>query len=425
MSNALAIAGVTAVLRDLLHEGLINHDLPSAVGVVKVTADPPDIIQTGPEEEDRLNLFLYSVTPNQGWRNNGLPSSDGQGNRISNPALALDLHYLLTAYGTKGFHQEILLGYGMQILHETPVLTRDDIRRALNPVPAVPPDPAVPVDGSALPGAFAFLSAADLAEQAEQIRITPYYMNIEELSRLWTATKANYRAACAYHISVVLIESRRAARSALPVRRRNLLTLPLERPYIDRVTPQAVAGGALLTLNGRNLRNEVVKVNVGGMEQDPATLAPDELTVLVPGSLRAGVNTVQVVHKLNFGTGAPSDPHRGFESNAVAFMLIPSVTAPATVAAGADLALTVTPAVERAQKVVVLLDERAFLLAPRPAGSAPTNTLTFPVPADLPPKDYLVRVQVDGAQSALTLQSDADEPDPLKKKYVSPAVTVT
>ena len=425
MSNALAIAGVTAVLRDLLHEGLIDHDLPSDVGVVKVTSDPPDIILTGPDEEDRLNLFLYQVTPNQGWHNNSLPSRDAQGNRTANPPLALDLHYLLTAYGTKSFHQEILLGYGMQILHETPVLTRDDIRRALNPVPVVPPDPPVPVDGSALPGAFAFLSAADLAEQAEQIRITPYYMNTEELSKLWTATKANYRATCAYHVSVVLIESRHAARSALPVRRRNLLVLPLQRPYIDRVTPQSIASGGTLTLTGRNLRGEVTKVNVGGVEQDPATLAAAELTLVVPGSLRAGVNTVQVVHKLNFGTGAPADPHRGFESNAVAFMLIPAITVPATVAAGADLTITVTPAVERAQKVVVLLDDRAFLLPSRPVGSPPATTLTLPVPADLPPKGYLVRVQVDGGESALALQTDAQEPDPLKKQYVSPVVNVT
>ena len=164
----------------------------------------------------------------------------------------------------------------MQILHETPILTRDDIRRALNPVPAVPPDPTVPVNGSILPGGFALLSAADLAEQAEQIRITPQYLSTEEISKLWAATKANYRATCAYHVSVVLIESRRAARAALPVRRRNLLVLPLERPQIDRVAPQAVASGATLTLTGRNLRAELTKVNVGGVEVDPATLGRDD-----------------------------------------------------------------------------------------------------------------------------------------------------
>ena len=425
MSNALAIAGVTAVLRDLLHEGLIDHDLPSDVSNVKVTSEPPDIIATGPNEEDRLNLFFYQATPNAGWRNVGFPERDAAGSRVANPPLALDLHYLLTAYGAKSFHAEILLGYGMQILHETPILTRDDIRRALNPVPVVPPDPPVPVNGSILPGAFALLSAADLAEQAEQIRITPQYLTTEEISKLWAATKANYRATCAYHVSVVLIESRRAARAALPVRRRNLLVQPLERPHIDRVVPQSVASGATLTLAGRNLRAELTKVSIGGVEEDPTTLAASALTVAVPGSLRAGVNAVQVVHKLAFGTGAPADPHRGFESNAVAFMLIPTIAVPATVARGADLPIAVTPLVERTQKVVVLLDDRAFLLPARPEGSPPAGTVTLRVPADLPAKTYLVRVQVDGAESALAVQSDAVEPDPLKKQFVAPAVVVT
>ena len=425
MSNALAIAGVTAVLRDLLHEGLIDHDLPSDVSNVKVTSEPPDIIATGPNEEDRLNLFFYQATPNAGWRNVGFPERNAAGGRVANPPLALDLHYLLTAYGAKSFHAEILLGYGMQILHETPILTRDDIRRALNPVPVVPPDPPVPVNGSILPGAFALLSAADLAEQAEQIRITPQYLTTEEISKLWAATKANYRATCAYHVSVVLIESRRAARAALPVRRRNLLVQPLERPHIDRVVPQSVASGATLTLVGRNLRAELTKVSIGGVEEDPTTLAASTLTVAVPGSLRAGVNTVQVVHKLAFGTGAPADPHRGFESNAVAFMLIPTIAVPATVARGADLPIAVTPLVERTQKVVVLLDDRAFLLPARPEGSPPAGTVTLRVPADLPAKTYLVRVQVDGAESALAVQSDAVEPDPLKKQFVAPAVVVT
>jgi hypothetical protein len=425
VSNALALGGVTAVLRDLLHEGLIDHDLPSDLSAVKVTSEPLDIIETGPDEEDRLNLLLFQVTPNPGWRNSDLPSRDTPGARVSNPPLALDLHYLLTAYGTRSFHPEILLGYGMQILHETPVLTRDDIRRALNPVPVVPPDPPVPVSGGILPGAFALLSAADLAEQAEQIRITPDYLNIEAISKFWAATKASYRVTCAYQVSVVLIESRRVTRSALPVRRRNLLVLPLERPQVERALPQSVAGGGTLTLTGRNLRAEITKVNVGGVEVDPATLTATEVSVTVPVSLRPGVNTAQVVHKVAFGTGAPADPHRGFESNAVAFMLIPTITVPATVAAGAVLTIMVTPPVERAQRVVVLLDDRGFLLPSRGAGSAPASTLAVTVPADLPPGAYLVRVQVDGAESALTLQSDAIEPDPLKKQYAGPRVTVT
>ena len=84
MSSALAIAAVSASLKDLLNNGLIDHDL-SSIGSFTVTAQPPDRISTGQTEANQLNLFLYRVTPNQGWRNVGLPSRDTRGARISNP----------------------------------------------------------------------------------------------------------------------------------------------------------------------------------------------------------------------------------------------------------------------------------------------------------------------------------------------------
>jgi len=77
MSSALAIAGVTAVLRDLLNDGLINHNVSGVLGsTVTVSTVPPDRVVT---ESSQLNLFLHQVTPNTGWRNEGLPSRDGSG----------------------------------------------------------------------------------------------------------------------------------------------------------------------------------------------------------------------------------------------------------------------------------------------------------------------------------------------------------
>src|ERR1044072_4100458 len=122
MSNALAIASVTAVLKDLLNNRLIDHDVAASVGNVAVTRLAPDRIDTtSTSQQSQLNLFLYQVTPNSGWRNVALPSHKGRGERISVPPLELILHSLLTAYGALEFHAEILPGYGMQLLHETPV----------------------------------------------------------------------------------------------------------------------------------------------------------------------------------------------------------------------------------------------------------------------------------------------------------------
>ena len=97
----------------------------------------------------------------------------------------------------------------MHTLHETPVLARDAIRLALDAPP--------PVTGSVLPPAQRSLVAAELADQIEQIKITPQSLSTEEMSRLWTALQAHYRPSAVYQASVVLIESTRSRKSALPV----------------------------------------------------------------------------------------------------------------------------------------------------------------------------------------------------------------
>src|ERR1043166_3408480 len=135
MSTALAIASVTAVLKDLLNNGLIDHNVSKVLeSDVLVTALPPDRVDTSNHATaSQLNIFLYNVAPNVAWRNVKLPSRDSNGERISNPPLALDLSYLITAYGVQELDCEILLGYAMQLLHETPVFTRTGIRRSLGP----------------------------------------------------------------------------------------------------------------------------------------------------------------------------------------------------------------------------------------------------------------------------------------------------
>lgn len=418
MSNALAIAGVTAVLRDLLNEGMINHNIAATVGNVKITSDPPDTIKTtGATADSRLNLYMYRVTPNQGWRNEGLPARGAHGTRLTNPALALDLHYLLTAYGKEQFHTDILLGYGMQLMHETPVLVRDRIRQSLGGV--------APVSGSGvLPSTYPSLAAADLAEQVEQIRITPEFMNTEEMSKLWSAMQASYRPTAAYMASVVLIASRRPAKSALPVRERNLAVRALNRPVIESVAPQLVPAGGTLTLTGYNLRGDITRVALGATEVTPADPGYNEIRLTVPGALRSGVTTVQVRHPVDFGTAV--EPHRGVESNVVACMVIPSVSGvPATVARNADLTLAVAPAVTDEQKASLILNERSLDLPPRAPGSPPLTSLAFRIPADFPVGSNLLRLRVDGAESALVLESDAVQPDPLRKQYTGPKVTVT
>lgn len=451
MSTALAIASVTAVLKDLLVNGMIDHDLSSSVGDVLVSALPPDRIPTDAQnEQSQLNLFLYQVAPNPGWRNVALPSRNGQGERLTNPPLALDLHYLLTAYGAKDLHAEILLGYGMQLFHETPVLTRDAIRRALAP-------PSTIVTGGSLPSTMTALYESALDEQIEQIKITPTAMNAEEIFKLWSAFQTRYRPTAAYQASLVLIESRNTTRAALPVRERKLFVVPFQHPRIERLLSQEnaaapesalqpVLAGYNLIVVGTQLRGDDTTVSVGGVELAPpaADISPTRIRIQLPDALRAGVQGVQVVHRRLMGS--PPEPRLAATSNLAAFVLRPAITSVAAdniTGAGtgdemrlsAIINLVVEPPVKSSQRVVLLLNEFApeqgttalaysFNAPSGNTASPPDETANLSIPVSgMVAGKYLVRVLVDGAESPLV--ADANPPTPADAgRYFSPQVTI-
>jgi len=202
MSSALAIVSVTAVLKNLLDNALIRQSATSNTGDVTVTALPPDRIALGAEERSRLNLYLYRLTPNSGRRRTS--HFNAQEKQQTSPPLALDLHYLLTAYGERDFQAEIVMGYATQCLHETSILTRDIIRSAL----------ASLTKGDASSTGLSALAASTLAEQVEEITITPEFLSMEELSKLWSSLQAHSRLCMTYLVSVVLIEDQRVSGTA-------------------------------------------------------------------------------------------------------------------------------------------------------------------------------------------------------------------
>ena len=111
MSNALAIAAVTATLRNLLEA--ISHKFPGMI----ISTKPPDEARS--DKSNQLNLFLYQVLPNAAWRNMDIPQVTRSGPTSAAP-LALNLYYMLTAYGDQNDdvagHQ--LLGHAMSILFD-------------------------------------------------------------------------------------------------------------------------------------------------------------------------------------------------------------------------------------------------------------------------------------------------------------------
>lgn len=203
MNSPLALAAMTFILKDMLDNRIVQRGVTADVGSVAITALPPDRIATGSDERSQLNLFLYRVTPYTAWRHSGPPAAERGAKRRA--PLCLDLHYLISAYGEHDFHAEILLGYAMQILHETPILAREEISRALSSI--------APSAGSALPPAYQAIAAANPGDAFEEVHISPEFLNAEETSKLWSALQARYRPSLTYKVSAVLIEADRHAAS--------------------------------------------------------------------------------------------------------------------------------------------------------------------------------------------------------------------
>jgi hypothetical protein len=407
VSSPLAIGAVSAVLRNLLDNGFIDV----GTGPVKVTAVAPDLVKLDePEEPPSLNLFLWRVTRNQGWANAALPAFDGNGTRLTNTPLALDLHYLLTAYGGSDFQAEILLGYAMHLLHERPVLDRAAIRRALDPSPLGP---------TILPPAFQALTVSDLADQLDAVTITDESLDNEELARIWTAIQTHYRPSTAYRVTVVLIEARKSTREALPVLKRDVEVVPdLVPPYptietIETLKAPAARLGEKITISGHDLEGTAAVVRfmhhlldgpheiAVGTSDDPAAIE-----VTLPSGPAAEADWPAGVYTVTVELVRPSDTHPR-ESNVAALLLAPEpVLPPSSISRAAGtgtvtVTLDVRPEVRPGQEVRLVLGGDSALADPIATSS---STLTFRL-GDVPSGPQWVRLTVDGVESLLVDRS--------------------
>ncbi|WP_031481595.1 DUF4255 domain-containing protein [Streptomyces bicolor] len=204
MSNALAIAHVTQALA-LLLENNVGPEFGEAVKVEprKPPAEPPD--------HPTINVFLYQVTPNTAMRNNDLPTRAADGKLVKRPAAALDLHYLISAYGddTELVGQR-LIGAVVRTLHEIPILPKDVIEQA---------------------GERPYLAGSDLAEAAQRVRFSPTVMDIDETSKLWGMLhQTPYSLSVVYQASLIFIDGRETPVPAKPVERPEVRVLPFGAP---------------------------------------------------------------------------------------------------------------------------------------------------------------------------------------------------
>ena len=445
MSSPLAIGAVSAVLRNLLDNGLIEAGAALGTSVTVSSVAPDTILTDGGDEPLRLNLFLYQVTPNLGWRNAGLPSrSASSGERLTNAPLALDLHYLVTAYASADFQAEILLGYAMHLLHERPVLDRAAIRRALDPSP---------LDVSMLPPAFQALSASDLADQVELLKLTPSYLGMDEMSKLWSAIQSHYRPSVAYQVSVVLIDSQQAGRTPLPVlsrgpvdpvtgRERGVVVVPDLLPAlptllgIDYAQKQTAARlGESITLNGIRLNGSGARLRfahrlLATPIERPAAPTADGKSVsfTLPADAAAQAAWPAGQWRVSLLLTPDGDPQER-ETNALPLLIAPNAVLAPDAGLGlpgvslsrggvppqVSVNLAARPQVRPEQTVQLMLGNQQATAAHRVNA---TDLLSFRFPDSLPAGAAWVRLRVDGVDSVL-LDRTGDVP------VFDPSQTVT
>lgn len=410
MSNYLAIATVTATLSQLIQDA-IDHDVPGG-GVSTVRPD----IAGNTASEAKVNIYLYQVTTNTAFRNVDLPTRRSGGSLAQRSKVALDLHYLLTFYGDEGtLVPQQLLGSVTRTLHSEPQLTRTRITEKVN--------------------ALKYLKGSNLAEDVELVKFTPLPLSLEELSKLWSILlQTPYALSMIYLGTVVLIEDEETPIEALPVKQPQLFVMPFRQPVIEQLLSQKGAGkpalpnqpivvGDTLILAGRQLQSTdptiTTEVQIAGTAVPSQRPDATHLRVIVPDTLQAGVQGVQVVQVMNIGPlpplpPAPATPHGSFESNITPFVLRPTLQTvdKANVQDdghglfSSDVTIQVTPQVGSLQRVMLVLNQvnggntpAAYAFVSKPH-DVDTGNITFSI-TGVQAATYLVRVQVDGAESVL------------------------
>ncbi|NLU68205.1 DUF4255 domain-containing protein [Streptomyces sp. HNM0574] len=253
MSNALAVAHVTQALA-LLIESNLRPEIDMAVSVEtrKPPADPPT--------EPTITVFLYQVTHNPSMRNTDLPTRASDGTLVNRPVAALDLHYVISAYGEESeLVGQRLIGCVARVMREFPVLPADVVEEA---------------------GRRPYLAGSDLASSAQKVRFTPLQMDIDETSKLWGMLhQTPYSLSMTYQGSLVLVEGREEPERSRPVERTEVRVgagVPSADSPAGGGTPARGAGspGVALTTDPADGHGHAPPAKGPDAEETPAEPAP-------------------------------------------------------------------------------------------------------------------------------------------------------
>ena len=205
---ALLLAGMTGVLRYLLENGQVRHNLPSVLGAdLTLSSLPPDRVKTGEDERPQINLYLYQATAKglgsvSRYASPSPPTVPSAANAWAGQAGGMETEfemvYLITVFGAQDFHWEILQGYAHALLRENPVLDGDRLRQIWERI-------THDEGGREVSPALLPLRDAPLRHRLEEVRLTLLAPPLEQVGQIWSLLQARYRPTLFLRLGVSLL----------------------------------------------------------------------------------------------------------------------------------------------------------------------------------------------------------------------------
>jgi hypothetical protein len=175
MANVLAVHSVGNSLMTYLKNAYpkpLKDDIPFDF---KMTSTGE--LAEGPDPQNTLTLLLFRVTQNEHQRTR-TTANDRPG---ANPPLAIDLHFLLTAWADNSLAEQTVLTWAMREIQMHPMLDNS----ALSPEAEWGP--------------------------ADMVQLIPAELTAEELFRIWDLLQPRYHLSVSYIARVVRVDTDIAA----------------------------------------------------------------------------------------------------------------------------------------------------------------------------------------------------------------------
>lgn len=375
MTTHKGIAAVTQTLGYLLG-AVVREAVPEA----HVTLKRPEETSAGASDEPRLNIYLVQVLTEATMRSNDLPTR-ANGALVKEPQAPVNLRYLLSFFGAWE-KAHLMLGAAEIALRARPLLDAAIVGEALRE--------------------HHHLQDSGLAEQQPPVRLVPGAIGLEELTRFWSGfVQMPYTLSTVYEARTVLLTESQELTAALPVRRVNspVTGMPPQLDSLPRV--DFVPSATMVPATGRGL-SAGLPIDVDG-RWTALESGPRGLQFALPAGTPAGPHGVRV------GRATADGPVLVPGSAAQVLVVCPDLERVVQDAPGGPLTITLAPALQPGQQVVLsLVDPDAGADAPvasariTATATQASSTLQFRPPSALAGGTYLAQVEVDGAASQPT-----------------------